>query len=69
VDLGLSGRTALVTGASSGLGEAVALALAAEGASLALAARRMDKLEDVARRARLAGAPRVAALSYDQTVR
>jgi NADP-dependent 3-hydroxy acid dehydrogenase YdfG len=41
----LSGRTALVTGASSGFGEAIALALAAAGAKVAIAARRADRLE------------------------
>ncbi|PTB75646.1 NAD(P)-binding protein [Trichoderma longibrachiatum ATCC 18648] len=41
----LSGKVAIVTGASSGIGAAVAFALAKEGASIALAARRTDALE------------------------
>ncbi len=45
MDLGLSGRTALVCGASSGLGLASAEALAAEGANVAMFARRADELE------------------------
>ncbi len=48
MELGLNGRTALVTGASSGLGLACAHALAAEGASVAIAARDADRLADAA---------------------
>jgi 3-oxoacyl-[acyl-carrier protein] reductase len=45
VDLGLNGRTALVTGASSGLGLATAEALAGEGANVSMFGRRRDLLE------------------------
>jgi NADP-dependent 3-hydroxy acid dehydrogenase YdfG len=44
----LEGRTAVVTGASSGIGAATAVALAGEGARLALGARRVERLEDLA---------------------
>ncbi|MDQ6745050.1 MAG: SDR family NAD(P)-dependent oxidoreductase [Actinomycetota bacterium] len=46
----LSGTVALVTGASSGIGEATALALSARGASVALVARRRDRLQELAER-------------------
>jgi 3-oxoacyl-[acyl-carrier protein] reductase len=50
MDLGLSGRTAIVCGASQGMGLAVAEALAAEGANVAMLARRRDVLEREAER-------------------
>ncbi len=45
----LEGTAAFVTGASSGIGEAAALKLASEGASVALVARRKDRLDQLAR--------------------
>ncbi|MDH4094009.1 MAG: SDR family oxidoreductase [Betaproteobacteria bacterium] len=45
MDLELKGRTALVTGASAGIGRGIALALAAEGVRLAVTARRRERLE------------------------
>jgi NADP-dependent 3-hydroxy acid dehydrogenase YdfG len=46
----LQGKVAAITGASSGIGEATALAMAREGASVALAARRKDRIDDLAER-------------------
>ncbi len=48
MDLELSGRSGLVTGASSGIGRGIALGLGSEGVRLALVARRTDRLEEVA---------------------
>lgn len=54
------GRTVLITGASAGLGEALADAYAAAGARLVLAARRTDLLDAVAERLRAGGADAIA---------
>ena len=60
----LSGTVALVTGASSGIGEATALALAEEGATVALVARRRDRLEALAERL---GGPAALVIEADVT--
>ncbi len=65
MDLGIRGRAALVTGASAGLGRAVALALAAEGVRVALAARRKEPLDAAAAEARAAGAPEARTYAVD----
>lgn len=60
----LSGKVALVTGASSGLGARFAEVLAANGAAVALVARRQDRLEALAARIEKSGG-RAAALQAD----
>lgn len=55
-----SGRVVVVTGASSGIGEATAMAFAAAGAEVVLVARRADRLEQVAGRCRALGSTATA---------
>ncbi len=55
MDMKLSGKTALVTGASMGIGRAIAKALAAEGARVCIAARRRNLLDELAAEISTAG--------------
>ncbi len=64
MDLGLSGRVALVTGGSQGIGREIALVLAAEGADIAICARRADRLAQTAAEIRALGR-RVVAVPAD----
>lgn len=61
-------KAVIVTGASSGIGEDVALGFARQGARVALLARRKERLEDLASRITLAGG-RAVAISCDVTKR
>jgi 3-hydroxy acid dehydrogenase/malonic semialdehyde reductase len=63
--MSLKGKTALITGTSSGIGAATAFAFASEGARLLLAARRAGKLAEVASRALELGAAAVHSIDLD----
>lgn len=63
--MSLKGKIVFVTGASAGIGAATALAFAAEGARLLLAARRANKLAEVASAALERGAPSVHSIDLD----
>jgi NADP-dependent 3-hydroxy acid dehydrogenase YdfG len=68
VSNGIEGKVVVITGASSGLGEATARHLSAKGASLVLGARRLDRLESIAAELREAGG-KVEVLAADVTRR
>lgn len=65
MDLQLQGRTALVTGASAGIGRAIAAGLAREGARLAVTGRRRDKLEQLCEEVVAAGGARPVVVVHD----
>ncbi len=65
MDFGIRGKVTLVTGASSGIGKACALALADEGVTLAVAARRTELLAEVAKEARARGAADAKSFAID----
>ena len=67
MDLKLAGKTALVTGASEGIGKGVALALAREGVDIAICARRQGPLEATAAEIRRATNRKVVAIVADLT--
>lgn len=65
MDLGLQGKTALVTGAGSGIGRAVALAFAAEGANVVLTDLKQEGLDETLERLRQAGSGEGATIIAD----
>ena len=65
MDLQLAGKTAMVTGASMGIGRAIARGLAAEGVRVAIVARRTDLLETLSDEIIAAGGPAPAILAMD----
>ena len=67
MDLGLAGRTALITGGSMGIGVATALGLAREGARVAIAARGREALGRVAALIQAETGERVVAIQADCT--
>lgn len=67
MDLGLDGKTALVTGGSAGIGKAIARILAEEGCRVAICARRAGPLEEAAREIRAATNREVVPIAADLT--
>ena len=67
IDYGISGKTAIVTGGSRGIGRACAMALAGQGVNVVIAARRLDLLEEAAKDIRAETGGQVMAISADMT--
>ena len=69
MDLGIAGKNALITGGSRGIGRATAWALAREGVNVAICARQLDRLEEVANEIRTATGVKVLAIQADMSVK
>ena len=69
MDLELKGRTALVTGASTGIGRAIARTLAAEGVKMAVVARRRELLVTLAEGWMKKGQPQQAVLCLERAIK
>jgi NAD(P)-dependent dehydrogenase (short-subunit alcohol dehydrogenase family) len=67
MDLGLTGKVAVITGGSDGIGKAAAHSLAAEGARVVICARQVDRLEQAAAEIRAATSAEVLAIPADVT--
>src|SRR5947209_79501 len=67
MDLGLNGKTALVTGGSEGIGKGIALGLAKEGVDVAICARRKEPLEAAAAEIAKATGRKIVAIPADLT--
>lgn len=67
MDLGLTGKVAIITGGSEGIGKAAAHSMAAEGAKVVICARRADVLEQAATEIRTATGGEVLAIPTDVT--
>lgn len=65
MDLQLKGKTALITGASAGIGRGIATALAAEGVQTVIAARRLEALEELAGEIEQSGGSRPVCITSD----
>jgi 3-oxoacyl-[acyl-carrier protein] reductase len=65
MELQLKDRTALVTGASSGIGRAIALEMGREGARLAITGRRRENLDEVAQAVEAMGTPRPVVIVHE----
>ena len=65
MELGIRGKTGLVTGASSGIGRAIAIALGAEGVRLAITARRRERLDELAAEIVAKGGPQPVVVEAD----